>query len=296
MENINELPEIIKKHLDSVTKSSGLPYNEESINLITTNWLEKKKMFEEQIKSLDMIEIETLAKDDTRGALLLTYSGSLISVTTLQNKVRHVEYSSIKLRADVPDIVIMDGINFKEDVNVDKGASFTEGKIKNTSNLLKIAVCKEGIDLEEQDKRIREATIFLTNGFVKLNRSISINDEDLLDQFTMKSMIKYVANKNGITQKLAKQIIEDFLYMFECGMLLGERVSLGRIGNMFLKKRAAQKAKIGVNPSTGEKITIPAKPEMYVPKANFSKALKEKASLVKLDIDFEDEADDDQDD
>jgi nucleoid DNA-binding protein len=276
------LPEKIKKHLDEVTKESGLPYKEESVKLITTNWLEKKKMFEDQIKSLDMIEVESFNKDDDRGALLLTYSGSLISLGTLIDKSRHVEYSSIKLRSDVPDIVIMEKTNVSDNLLLDEGVSFTEGKIKSTSNLLKIAVCREDVSIEEQDKRIREATIFLTNSFVYLNRSLSMDGESLPEQFTMKAMIKYVASMNGITQKAAKTIIEDFLYMVECGALLGERVPIGRIGKLFIKKRAAQKARVGINPATGEQITISAKPEMFVPKVGFSKSLKEKAAQVNI--------------
>jgi len=95
-------------------------------------------------------------------------------------------------------------------------------------------------------------------------------------------MVKYLASRNDITQVLAKQILEDFLFLVECGVLLGQRVSLGRLGNMLLKKRAAQKARVGINPATGEEITIKAKPEMYVPKISFSKALKEKAAQVKV--------------
>jgi nucleoid DNA-binding protein len=280
--NFNELPEVIKNHLESVTKTSGLPDNKESVNLITVNWLEKKKMFEEQTASLDMIETDVFGKDDTRGALLLTYSGSLISMGPLKNGGRHIEYSSIKLRRDVPDIVIQENTGLAGDIAVDKTVAFTEGKIKSTSNLLKIVVCKEDVSLEEQEKRIREATIFLTNGFVILNRSLSIESGAVPDHFTLAAMVKYLASRNDITQVLAKQILEDFLFLVECGVLLGQRVSLGRLGNMLLKKRAAQKARVGINPATGEEITIKAKPEMYVPKISFSKVLKEKAAQVKV--------------
>ncbi|MEJ2664566.1 MAG: HU family DNA-binding protein [Spirochaetia bacterium] len=239
-------------------------------------------MFEEQTASLDMIETDVFGKDDTRGALLLTYSGSLISMGPLKNGGRHIEYSSIKLRRDVPDIVIQENTGLAGDIAVDKTVAFTEGKIKSTSNLLKIVVCKEDVSLEEQEKRIREATIFLTNGFVILNRSLSIESGAVPDHFTLAAMVKYLASRNDITQVLAKQILEDFLFLVECGVLLGQRVSLGRLGNMLLKKRAAQKARVGINPATGEEITIKAKPEMYVPKISFSKVLKEKAAQVKV--------------
>ena len=92
--------------------------------------------------------------------------------------------------------------------------------------------------------------IFLTNGFVKLNRTIFYKESDIPDQFTMKSMIKYIASKNGLTQKDVKLVLEDYIYMLECGMLLKERVPLGKLGKLFLKLRPPQKARVGIDLDT----------------------------------------------
>ena len=77
-------------------------------------------------------------------------------------------------------------------------------------------------------------------------------------------------------------------------MLIGERIPFGRIGKLFIKKRAAQKARVSNNPATGEEILIPAKPEMFVPKISFSKMIKEKAKDVVVqgieDTDVDDES------
>lgn len=285
---IDSLPEKIKSHLSSVTKSSGLPDNEESFTKIAQNWIEKEKMFQEQIQTLGMIEVDNLSKDDPKGALMLSYSGSLISIAPLVTKTRWAEYASIKLRSDVPDLLVIDETLLANDAKIDQGLELTDSPIKATSALYKIAVCKDDVSLEEQEKRIREATIFLTNGFMKLNRTLMI-DQEVPDRFTMKSIVNYIAKKNNLTNKKSKQIIEDYLYMIESGMLLNERVSLGRVGKMFLKVRPAQKARVIKNPATGEDMTVNAKPEMYVPKISFSKAIKEKAENVKIT------GDDDQD-
>ncbi|MFH0975584.1 MAG: HU family DNA-binding protein [Spirochaetota bacterium] len=293
--NFNELPEIIRQHLKSITESSGLPDTEESLQKITDTWFEKKEMFEEQIKSLNMTEIDSFAKDDKRAALMLTYSGSLISLGTLRGDTRWLEYSSIKLRSDVPDILINDDVKIAQDTGTDKTLEFEKGPIKSTSSLLKIAVCKDDVSLEDQDLRIREATIFLTNGFIKINRSISIQDGSNISQFTMKSIIGHVAGRNDITHTKAKRIIDDYLCMLESGMLLGERVPMGRLGRMRLKLRPAQKARVGRNPKTGEEITIKAKPEMPVPKMAFSKYFKERSANVKVNTLVEGEGGDDDD-
>ena len=98
----------------------------------------------------------------------------------------------------------------------------------------------------------------------------------------MNSIVSYIASKNGITKKLTKQILEDYLLILESGMLLKEKVKVGKIGQLQLKIKPAQKARVGINPATGEKITIKAKPEVYVPKMSFSKYLKDKSSSIEI--------------
>jgi nucleoid DNA-binding protein len=278
-----ELSDTVRAHLKKITRSSGLPDTEESLRRMAAVWLEKKRMFEGQIGALDMVEVQSFAKDDPRGALLLSYSGSLISLGTLAGGGRLVEYASISLRADVPDLVITEGGGLAADIQVDGEASFTSGKVRSTSSLLKIAVCPADVSPEEQEKRIREATIFLTNGFVKINRTVLSPGEDLPDQFTGQAVIAYLARKNGLTQKQTRQIVNDYLAMLESGMLLGERVPLGKIGRLFLKKRGPRKARVIVNPATGKEITVSARPEEAVPRISFSRSLKERARRVELE-------------
>jgi nucleoid DNA-binding protein len=86
-----------------------------------------------------------------------------------------------------------------------------------------------------------------------------------------------------LTQKQARQIITDYLTMIESGMLLGERVPLGKLGRLFLKMRAPRKARVVINPATGRETTIPARPEEAVPRISFSRALKERARRVELE-------------
>ncbi len=281
-DEIQGLSDTVRTHLKKITRSSGLPDTEESFRRMAEVWLEKKRMFEGQIHALDMEEVGSFSKDDPRGALLLSYSGSLISLGTLAGGGRRVEYASISLRADVPDLLIMEGSGLTEDLRVDGEAKFSSGKVRSTSSLLKIAVCAEEVSPEEQDKRIREATIFLTNGFVKINRTVLSTAEELPDQFTSRAIIAYLAGKNGLTQKQVRQITTDYLTMIESGMLLGERVPLGKIGRLFLKKRAPRKARVIVNPATGKEMTLAARPEEAVPKISFSRSLKERARRVEL--------------
>src|SRR4030042_2144659 len=195
------LPEHIQDHLREIMRSSGLPDNEESLEAISKNWMDKKNLFQAQIKSLDMIETDMFAADDRRGALALTYSGSLISLGPPRGGHRWMEYYSIKLRADVPEMLKTPEAMIKADTGTDKILEFEAGLIKSTSALFKIAVCRDGVGPEEQETRIHEAVLFLTNGFVKINMSLTINKDLENLQFTTKSIIKQAEARNDITQR-----------------------------------------------------------------------------------------------
>ena len=281
---LNSLPEHIQVHLREIMHSSGLPDNEESLEAISKNWMHKKNLFQGQIEALDMIETDRFAADDHRGALALTYSGSLISMGPPRNGRRWMEYYSIKLRADVPEMMKNPEVMIRTDTGTDKILEFEGGLIKSTSALFKIAVCRDGVGPEEQETRMHEAVLFLTNGFVKINRSLTIHKEPENIQFTTKSIIQQVAARNDIAQREARKIIDDYLIIVESGMLLGERVPLGRLGRLYLKMQSARKARIGKNFITGEEVTIKARPETPAPKMSFSSRMKERAANVELKL------------
>ncbi len=271
----DNLPEKIKKHLEKLVQS---PDDREQLAEI---WKLKENMFLEQTSILEMIEVSSLDKTSEHGILMLTFSGSLISNSTPTNGFRRFEYASIKERTEVPDIIVSEKASLESDVAVNKGVEFSGAPVKTTSAIYKIMTFTENISKEEQDKRIREAMIFLTNGFVKLNTSL-IKGAKPVDQFTLKSMVSFIAKKNNMTQKQVRLIIDDYLSMLETGMLLGAKVPIGTIGKLHLNLRPAQKARIGRNPATGEEMTIKAKPNMYIPKTSFSKSFKDKAARVEV--------------
>lgn len=278
METFTELPERIRRHLEAITESSGLPPGAESLKKITENWLAKKRLFVEQREALDMTEESRFAVEDPRALLLLTYSGSLICLGPLTEEGRSFEYASIKLRADVPDILVTEGCNLAEDAVVDAPLRFSRCPVESSSEILFIASFDPSLPLSDQQQRLLEAAIFLTNGFIKENQSLTVQGG--MDHFTMKSIVQYLAKRNSVTQTLARRLLDDYLTMLESGALLGERVPLGRLGRLYLGTRGAQKARVGHNPATGEELLIPAKPETAVPRFSFSKHLKERASRI----------------
>ena len=105
-----------------------------------------------------------------------------------------------------------------------------------------------------------------------------------VDQFTVKSIVSFLAKKHGLTQNAARAIVDDYLSVIEAGVLLGERVAVGKLGSVMLKLQAAKKARVMKNIQTGEDILVPAKPATLVPKFVVSRSLKDKSALVDPEI------------
>jgi nucleoid DNA-binding protein len=228
-----------------------------------------------------MIREERFDSEDPRGLLLLTYSGSLVVLSPPESDgTRSLEYASIKLRSDVPEFVTAVGVTVAGEIAVDRIAEFSGAPVERTSELLSLASFASDVTATEQNERLRQAAIFLTNGFVRVNTLLTRSDETVPDQFTMREMVRMIASRHEATQTTTRGIIEDYLTTLETGMLLGERVSAGGLGRLSLGLRGPQKARMGRNPSTGEEILIPAKPEQAVPRFKFSRRVRERSAQV----------------
>jgi nucleoid DNA-binding protein len=277
------IPQQVVKHLERIFQDSeGVWIKEEdAFEKLCSSWEKKERLFSEQIRLLDMEELKELDGQNPQAALLLTFSGSLVSLG--YGVERWLEYASITLRTDVPDIVHCDHTSLSSAAAYGKSAEFSEGPLKHTSALYKIVACKEGVPQTEQEKRVREATVFLTNSFIHLNRDLTLplSDQDA-DQFNKQNIIAYLAKKSGLTQDKIREVTEDYVSMMETGMLMGKTVSFGRLGRFSLSLKPSRKARIGRNPKSGEEITIPAKEAHWSPGFKFSQNSKEKAATMPL--------------
>jgi hypothetical protein len=168
----DQIPEQLRRHVKEITRTSGLPDVEESLEKISEAWLEKRKVFEEKTRNLKLEDVKSLGAEEERGALALTYSGSLVTIGPLVEGARKVAYVSIGLRSDVPEAAEKDGSVLKKDVAIDAPVEFKVGPVKNTSPILKIAVPAEGLSIEEQEEMITEATQVIQEEFVEVNKTI----------------------------------------------------------------------------------------------------------------------------
>lgn len=171
-EYLNQVPGEIQSHLRQITKTSGLPDTDDSLEMIAQGWLEKKERFDRHLSRNSLEEIDVLEKSDSRGCLAMTYSGSLLKIGPLRDQGRNVQYVSIGLRKDVPESASQDGSQLEADVKIGAAVAFSVGPIQTSSPVFKIAVTSEDLDLDEQDRKITRSTEILTKEFVKVNQEL----------------------------------------------------------------------------------------------------------------------------
>ncbi|MBI9103487.1 MAG: HU family DNA-binding protein [Spirochaetales bacterium] len=284
--DLQELPTAIQKHLMAIAGDQKKQDDKEFIQTLVDVWKQKEDLFRKQIEAVKLEFVDSISHKDTRGMMILSYSGSILCVgpvfltNTNINFGRWIEYSSIKIRTEVPDIITGKGASLAAPLSTGQPVKMENSKVQTTSPAYLIAVCPENLDEEEQDKRIRESAIFITAGFMKYNQSLQIESGSIPDQFTMKSMTRFLAKKHGLTGQEARLIIDDFMTLIETGMIMGESVPFGKLGKFSIKTREAQKPRVVRHPGTGEEMTVKAKPARGIPKISFSSYLKERAEGV----------------
>jgi hypothetical protein len=134
-----------------------------------------------------------------------------------------VEYASIQLRTDVPHLARIESCSLENALALDEAARLAGGPIHGTSPLLEIAVCAPNVPPEEQVRRIREATVFLTDGFAKINRTIALPAAGLPDLFTKSTIAACLARRHNLSRKLAGALIDDYLSIVEHASATGSR-------------------------------------------------------------------------
>ena len=166
------LPAQIQSHIKTIAPSTGMPDTEESYEKLALGWQKKLELFNQQIEAGGMVEAEGLAQEDARGCVALTYSGSLLLIGPLEGGKRKCAYNSIGLRKDVPESVVKEGSSLAGDLSVDRPVAFENGPVKSTSAIFKVAVVEQPLSLVEEEQKISEVTVILTQGFVDVNQAL----------------------------------------------------------------------------------------------------------------------------
>ncbi|ADN01653.1 hypothetical protein [Spirochaeta thermophila] len=172
MEVFNSLAPVIQEHIKQMAKTTGLPLEDETYEKLAKAWVEKEKAFQEALQEHRFEEVSFFGKDDPRGLLVLTYSGSLLSIGPLKDGKRRVEYTSIGLRTDVPDSAVKEDSDLAEDVETDAVVKFSRGPIQQSSPVYKIAVFSEEKPAEEEDELLTQVIQELSEDFAEINKTV----------------------------------------------------------------------------------------------------------------------------
>jgi len=173
-EYLNQVPEILHDHIKAVIKASKLPEDDETMEKIAKGWLDKKQVFEQEIEKQNMEEVDTVGMNDPKGALILTYSGSLLNIGPIMNNNRKVVYKSIGLRTDAPDSAEKEESKLANDINIDNIVEFEIGPVKSTSKVFKIAVLKENLEPVEQEKNLTQVMDQVEELMLGVNKTIML--------------------------------------------------------------------------------------------------------------------------
>ncbi len=179
---LNQIPEKIHYHIKALSKDSAFEGTEDAVDRIAQAWLDKKAVFDDEIETMGMVKVDSLELAEDQGALAITYSGSLVNIEPVMDGKRRVSYTSIGLRTDVPesnseeDSAVQD--NF---ISIDNPVYFDLGPVKNTSQILEIAIFEEELSPVVQTQKLDQATRKLVEEFVDINAGIEEELEQPLE-------------------------------------------------------------------------------------------------------------------
>jgi len=172
METFLGLSAVIQNHIKQIAKTSGMTEGDETLEVLAQAWEEKRKCFEDGLSENQLEEVSFFSKDEEKGAVALTYSGSLITLGPLVDGYRKADYTSIGLRKDVPSTASEQMASLADDVEVDSVISFTKGPIQRSSPIYKIAVSMEDLQAEEEEALLTQITQDIAEEFVEVNKTI----------------------------------------------------------------------------------------------------------------------------
>lgn len=170
-----QVSEDVQNHLKQLVGSINLPEGEDALEILSRGWLEKEEIFNSQILERKLEESDSFAVEEPRGGLIMTYSGSLLTIGPISEDGRKVEYASVGLRTDVPESAEKEGSVISVDILQGEQADFLVGPIKKSSPVYKIALVKEEMPLEEEEELLSDVTRVLADDFVEINKTLIID-------------------------------------------------------------------------------------------------------------------------
>ena len=172
-DNFSKVSEKVQNHLKQLSGSIQLIENtEDPLEALAGGWLEKDAIFNERINDNEMEPAEQFSSSEIRGGLIMTYSGSLISLGPLEENGRQTEYTSVGFRTDVPEFLEQSNAQLAVNAVPDEPVRFKNGPIEKSSPVYKIALVKESLETEEANELLTQVAHQLTEEFIEINKTL----------------------------------------------------------------------------------------------------------------------------
>ncbi len=168
-ENLEKLPERVREHVRQLVEPAGLSDLENAEELLAEGWIEKRDAFERHTVQRGMAPADAFPASEVGGALVMTYSGSIVSIGPMIDGARDVAYASIGARRDVPQMSVRQDSRLASDVAVDHVVEFAEGPVQKTSPVFAIAIFRKALPAAKEQAALVEVTQVLTERFVDIN-------------------------------------------------------------------------------------------------------------------------------
>lgn len=169
-EYLEQLPERIREHVRQLVEPAGLAGVDGADEQLAQGWTEKHRAFERHTAERGMVTADSFAASEYAGALVMTYSGSIVSIGPVVDGVRDVAYASIGVRRDVPQMSVKQDSRLATDVVRDRVVEFDEGPVLKTSPVFAIAVFQKALPPAKEHAALIEVTQVLTERFVDINK------------------------------------------------------------------------------------------------------------------------------
>ncbi len=181
---LNRMPGIVEDHLKSLIADTGISNNPKMVDRFMESWLLKRAQFQRIVeKGNYRIGKVIFSSNDKNSCVVMTISGSLVTIGPLVNGSRTVAYTSIGLRTDVPMVSVNEKSELEKNIELYKPIFFKIGPIKSTSLIMDIALLGNTMDTENQLKELGFISDFLLKRFIGINMdflSKKFNDTDLI--------------------------------------------------------------------------------------------------------------------
>lgn len=170
----NQLDPAVAEHVSGLRNMVRIQDDTEALEALARSWKDKEDAFVHQILVNKMEVIEELdPAEEECGVLLLTYSGSLISIGPFSDGKRKASYASIGLREDVPELAESDDSVLSGAIKTGEAVEFKKGPIQKSSPVFKIAVFSEELENSEEEERLSEMTQIIAEEFTEVNRTLA---------------------------------------------------------------------------------------------------------------------------